>query len=105
MAKEFTDANSQTEVLDSDKLSLVAYWAEWSGPCRAMKPGIEDLYKNNDGKVNIGFANVDQNPQISIEYQITSIPAILFYKDGKVVDKIIGQVPNVVVERKMQANL
>ncbi|MBC9908923.1 thioredoxin [Chitinophaga varians] len=105
MALEFTDANFQTEVLDSDKLTVVDFWAEWCGPCRAIGPVIEELSKDYAGKVNIGKVNVDVNPQISIDYGITSIPAILFIKDGKVVDKQVGAVPKAVLDKKIQANL
>lgn len=90
MALEFTDANFQTDVLDSDKLSVIDFWAEWCGPCRAIGPVIEELAKDYDGTVNVGKVNVDNNPQISMNYGITSIPAILFVKGGQVVDKLVG---------------
>ena len=93
MAHEFTDANFQTEVLDSDKLSVVDFWAEWCGPCRAIGPVIEELAKEYEGMVNVGKVNVDHNPQISQNYGITSIPAILFVKGGQVVDKLVGAQP------------
>ena len=105
MALEFTDANFQTEVLDSDKLSVIDFWAEWCGPCRAIGPVIEELSKEYQGKVNIGKVNVDVNPNISMNYGITSIPAILFVKGGKVVDKQIGAVPKSVLDKKIQAHL
>jgi thioredoxin 1 len=105
MALEFTDANFQTEVLSSDKLSVIDFWAEWCGPCRAIGPVIEELSKDYAGKVNIGKVNVDQNPQLSINYGITSIPAILFVKDGKVVDKQVGAVPKSVLDKKIQSHL
>ncbi|WP_343690841.1 thioredoxin [Chitinophaga sp.] len=105
MALEFTDSNFETEVLSSDKLSVIDFWAEWCGPCRAIGPVIEELSKEYEGKVNVGKVNVDQNPELSINYGITSIPAILFVKGGKVVDKQVGAVPRAVLEKKIQANM
>ena len=105
MALEFTDANFQTEVLSSDKLSVIDFWAEWCGPCRAIGPVIEELSKDYAGKVNIGKVNVDLNPQLSINYGITSIPAILFVKGGQVVDKQVGAVPKSVLDKKIQSHL
>lgn len=93
MAHEFTDANFKTEVLESDKLSVIDFWAEWCGPCRAIGPVIEELAKEYDGIVNVGKVNVDHNPEISMNYGITSIPAILFVKGGQVVDKLVGAQP------------
>lgn len=83
MANEFTDSNFKEKVLNSDKLSVIDFWAEWCGPCRAIGPVIEELATEYDGKVNIGKVNVDHNPQISMDYGITSIPAILFVKGGR----------------------
>jgi thioredoxin 1 len=105
MALEFTDANFQNEVLDSPQLTVVDFWAEWCGPCRAIGPVVEDLSHEYAGKVNIGKLNVDQNPQVSMKYGITSIPAILFIKDGQIVDRQIGVVPKSVLEKKIQAHL
>lgn len=105
MAKEFTDANFETEVMKSDKLTMVDFWAEWCGPCRAIGPVVEELAIAYNGKVNIGKVNVDNNPNVSMQFGITSIPAILFIKGGKVVDKQIGAVPKSILDKKIQANL
>ncbi|MEY4702749.1 MAG: thioredoxin [Bacteroidota bacterium] len=103
MALEFTDANFQTEVLDSKQLSVVDFWAEWCGPCRAIGPVIEELSKEYDGTVKVGKVNVDHNPQISMNFGITSIPAILFIKDGKVVDKLVGAQPKSNFVKKIES--
>ena len=102
MAHEFTDANFKTDVLDSQNLSVIDFWAEWCGPCRAIAPVIDELAKEYDGKVNVGKVNVDQNPQVSMNYGITSIPAILFVKGGKVVDKLVGAQPKANFVKKIE---
>ncbi|MCY7291918.1 MAG: thioredoxin [Ferruginibacter sp.] len=103
MALEFTDSNFKTEVLDSDKLTVVDFWAEWCGPCRAIGPVIAELAKEYEGVINVGKLNVDQNPQISTNYGITSIPAILFLKNGEVVDKLVGAQPKANFVKKIEA--
>ena len=103
MALEFTDSNFKTEVLDSDKLTVVDFWAEWCGPCRAIGPVIAELAKEYEGVINVGKLNVDQNPQISSNYGITSIPAILFLKNGEVVDKLVGAQPKANFVKKIEA--
>jgi thioredoxin 1 len=105
MALEFTDANFQNTVLDSDKLTVIDFWAEWCGPCRAIGPVIEELANDYKGKVNIGKVNVDHNPNVSVNYGITSIPAILFIKGGKVVDKQIGVAAKSVLDKKIQSHI
>ena len=105
MALEFTDANFKTEVLDSDKLTVVDFWAEWCGPCRAIGPVIEELGREYSGKVNVGKVNVDHNSEVSINYGITSIPAILFFKNGQLVDKLVGAQPKGNFVKKIEQHL
>ncbi len=105
MAFAFTDANFQTTIMESDKLSVIDFWAEWCGPCRAIGPVIEELATEYAGKVNIGKVNVDVNPNLSMNFGITSIPAILFVKGGQVVDKQIGAVPKSVLDKKIQSHM
>jgi thioredoxin 1 len=102
MAVELTDVNFKEKVLDSDKLSVVDFWAEWCGPCRAIGPVIEELSKEYDGKITVGKVNVDHNPQVSMNYGITSIPAILFVKGGQVVDKLVGAQPKANFVKKIE---
>lgn len=105
MAAVFTDANFDQEVLQSDKLTVVDFWAQWCGPCLALGPTIDALATEYEGKVNIGKVNVDENPNLSINYGITSIPCILFIKNGEVVDKHVGAAPKSVFEKKIQQHI
>ena len=86
---EITSENFNSEVLQSDKLTLVDFWAPWCGPCKMIAPVLEELSTEFEGKVKIVKLNVDNNT----EFHIKSIPTILFFKSGKVVDKIIGARP------------
>jgi thioredoxin 1 len=99
---EFTDANFQSKALNSNKLTVVDFWAEWCGPCRAVGPVVEDLAKEYNGKVNIGKLNVDENPNTCQKYKITSIPTILFIKNGKVVDRLVGAHPKKNLVKKIE---
>lgn len=105
MAKAFTDSNFQTEVLSNQQLTIVDFWAEWCGPCRAIGPVIDQLSQEYAGKVNVGKVNVDENPQVSMNYGITSIPAILFIKNGQVVDKLVGAQPKGNFIKKIEQHL
>ncbi len=86
----FTDENFEAEVLKSDIPVLVDFYAEWCGPCKMMAPVIEELAKEYEGKWKIGKLNVDEAPNMSQQYGIQSIPTLLFFKDGEVVNKKMG---------------
>ncbi len=105
MALEITDSNFDEVVLKSDKPVLVDFWAEWCGPCRMVGPVVEELAKDYDGKAVIGKVNVDNNADISTKYGIRNIPALLFFKNGEVVDKQIGAVPKSVLANKLEAQI
>ena len=105
MAHTFTTSNFQETVLNSDKPVLVDFWAEWCGPCRMVGPVVDELHKEYEGKALVGKVNVDFNPKIATDYGIMSIPALLYFKDGKLVDKQVGAVPKHILAGKLDAQL
>jgi thioredoxin 1 len=105
MALQITDANFEELVINSKVPVLVDFWAEWCGPCRMVGPVVDELAKEYDGKAVIGKVDVDHNPRIATEYGIMSIPALLFFKDGQLVDKQVGAVPKHVLSGKLDAQM
>ena len=91
--KELTSNDFKTEVLESDSPVLVDFWAEWCGPCKVIAPVIEELALDYDGKVRFGKLNVDDHNQVASEYGVRSIPTLLVFKNGAVVNQIVGAVP------------
>jgi len=106
MAKpiEITDSNFE-EILNSDKPVLVDFWAEWCGPCRMIGPIVEELAGEYDGKAVIAKVDVDANPNVSAKYGIRSIPTLLVFKGGEVVDKQVGAVPKKALVDKLEAQM
>lgn len=101
---EITDANFN-EVLSTDKPVLVDFWAEWCGPCKMIGPVVKELATEYEGKAVIGKVNVDENPSTAAQFGIRSIPTLLVFKNGEVVDKQIGAVPKTVLAGKLDAQL
>jgi thioredoxin 1 len=107
MVVEINDANFEQEVIKSDIPVLVDFWAEWCGPCRMLGPVIDKLSNEADyqGKFKFCKLNVDQNPGMATNYQVMSIPLVLFFKDGQKVDQSLGAVPENVIKEKITALL
>ena len=93
------------DIINGSKPVLVDFMAEWCGPCRRVGPVVEELAKEYSGKVNIGKVNVDKCPNTTIEYGVTSIPTLLFIKNGKVVDKLVGAHPKSTMVKKIKAHM
>lgn len=105
MAITITDNNFDEIVMKSDKPVLVDFWAEWCGPCRMVGPIVEELSKEFDGKAIIGKLDVDNNPNVSMQFGIRNIPTLLIFKNGQVVDKQVGVAPKAVLAQKINAHL
>lgn len=90
---QFTDANFEQEVLKSEKPVLVDFWAPWCGPCRAVGPIVEDLAEAYKGRVKVGKINIDDNPKTATTYGVMSIPTLILFNKGDIMDKLIGLSP------------
>jgi thioredoxin 1 len=98
------DANFD-EIINSDKPVLVDFWAEWCGPCKMIGPVVEELAGDYEGRAVIGKLNVDENPTVTARFGVRSIPTLLVFKGGQIVDKQIGAVPKSVLAQKLQAQV
>ncbi len=102
---EITDSNFEQEVLKSDVPVLIDFWAVWCGPCRMIAPIVEEMAGEFQGKAKIGKLDVDNNPNTAVKYGIRSIPSILIFKGGEVVENIVGAVPKQQITEKLTAHV
>jgi thioredoxin 1 len=103
-AIEITDANFE-QLIQSDKPVLIDFWAEWCGPCRMVGPVVEELASEYEGRAIVGKLDVDANPQVSGKLGVRSIPTLLVFKNGQLIDKQVGAVPKHVLAQKLEAHL
>ena len=101
-AKAVTDADFETEVEKHDGLAVVDFWATWCGPCRMIAPILDQLAVEYQGKVKVTKLDVDTNIKTASRFNVRSIPTILFFKDGKLVDQVVGAVPKPALESKFK---
>ena len=101
----FTDESFKQEVLESELPVLVDFWATWCGPCKMIAPLVDEFAKEYAGKMKIGKVDVDNNFKIPTQYGIMSIPTIMFFKKGKIMDQLVGAASKLDLKRKIEANL
>ena len=100
--KEVNETNWDDQVLNSDLPVLVDFWAEWCGPCKMIAPSVHDMAVEFDGQLTVGKLDVDSSPNIAMKYNVRSIPALIFFKNGEPVDQIVGAVPKGVLKKRVE---
>jgi thioredoxin 1 len=103
---EITDANFTDTIEGATGVAMVDFWAAWCGPCRLVGPFVDQIATEYQDKgVVVGKVDVDQNPRVTARFGVRSIPSILFFKDGKLVDQVVGAVPKIHLEQKIQQHM
>ena len=105
LVNEFTDANFENDVTNSDIPVVVDFWATWGGPCKAIAPIIEEIAEDYKGKVKVGKVDVDQNQNSAMKFGVRSIPTLLILKNGEVVNQIVGSDPKSEISEKLDTIL
>ena len=98
-----TEENFKSEVIESSQPVLVDFWAEWCGPCKMIAPAIEELAAEFDGKAKVVKVNVDEQPKLAQEYGVRSIPTLLFFRDGKVAEQLVGAAQKEALAEKLNS--
>jgi thioredoxin 1 len=98
---EFTDANFESEVIKSEKPVLVDFWAPWCGPCKMIAPIVAEISGEYDGRLKVGKVNTDDNQKIATDFGVMSIPTLMIFKNGEVVERIIGAQPKAALTTKI----
>ena len=98
-----TDTTFDEELGKHKEILIVDFWAEWCAPCRAIAPTLEELARDSQGRATLAKVNVDEHPGLAARYGVRSIPTILFIRDGKVMDQVIGAVPKTQLKKKLDA--
>jgi thioredoxin 1 len=101
MAKVISGSEFETEVLRSELPVMVDFYAEWCGPCKMLAPAVEELSRENEGKVKIVKVDIDQSSNVAYQYNIRSVPTLMFFKNGEPVDRVIGAVPKAALEERI----
>jgi len=101
----FTDVNFKKEVLDSQLPVMVDFWASWCGPCKMIAPVVDELAKEYVGKMKIGKVDIDTNSKVATQWGVMSIPTIMFFKNGKVANQLVGALNKVELKRNIEENL
>ena len=105
MVHKFTESNFDAEVLQSDLPVFVDFYADWCGPCKMMSPVIDKLAEEFAGRIKVGKVNVDENGDLAVKYGIMSIPSMVFFKNGEVVDRIVGAIPKPQMQARFEKNV
>ena len=102
---QVTDATFESEVIQSDGLTIVDFWAPWCAPCRAISPILDKLAEANDGKLRVAKVNVDENVQVAQQYRVAAIPTVLYVKGGAVVEQVVGSKPEKFFQELVQKHI
>lgn len=102
MAKELTEQNFQTEILDSPLPAIVDFWASWCMPCKMLAPTVDEIAREYENRIVVGKVNVDQEGQLAQRYSVLSIPTLLFFKNGELLETVVGVVPKEYIVEKIR---